>query len=207
MNKIPTELGHRFHDEGVEYFVCCVLNDLSVISIPVDMVAHVQQDAGVEEVVWPLGAYVIFQPEGLTLALFGRTNGALLHQGGNFELDSDKALSLGVSVRNMWKKLRDTPELTLQDNLKIMVHHTMLAIGGPELDNDSINFFKERLTSFAADSLGVARSRVRSNLYLVEQGYVVAELFLDDVFLDPADPRHRTINERFERYLATAKPN
>lgn len=198
---MSVELGYRFEEDGIEYLVCSVLNNLEMVSLPADMVAHVKQESGIEEILWPLGAYLIMQPSGLTLALFGRMDGKLVHRGGNFEPST-----LGEPMWELWQELRDTPEAVIQENLKKMIHHTMLLMGvEPELGSEALQFFQGQLTRIAAEVLGVARSRVRSNLYFIDQGYVSAELLLDGKFL--TRERHAEVEVQFKRYLATAKPN
>jgi len=206
--RLPANLGMRFEDDGVEYFLCSVLNDRSLISIPVDMVEHVREKAEIEEIIWPLGAYVIFQPHGMTLAIFGRANGEFVHRGGQFDFGEDKPTTLGVSIWNLWQALRDTDEGVLQENLKQLVHDTLLSRETcEELSPEALEYFQAQYARFAAETLEVSSHRVSSRLCFIESGYVMAELYLDGKILDAEDERHKTITQRFERYLATAKPN
>lgn len=207
MSPLPVELGTKFKDQGIEYYVCCVLNDRSLVSIPTAMVDDVKQSSGIEEILWPLGAYVIFQPAGMTLSIFGRVDGELVHRGGTFEM-GDETPALGMVIWNMWTKLRDTTDDKLQENLQNLVQETLKARETcADLTPEALNYFRAELARQAASHLKVSESRVQARLYYVESGYVAAELYLEGQLLSPEDERHKAITAQFQRYLSTAKPN
>lgn len=201
--KLPVELGCRFEEDGVEYFVCSVLNNRALVSVPVSLVEHVQKAAEIDEILWPLGAYVIFGLNELTLAIFGRSRDQVVHRGGNFGPED-----LGAAFTSLWQKLRGTPSEVLQENLKQLVHETHMARGTcKDLTPESLIFFQGEYVRLAAEVMGVSRSRVRARLFFIEAGYVMVDLYLDGVLIDPSEERHRATMKEFDRYLSTAKPN
>jgi len=196
-------MGMRFKEAGVEYIVCCVLNDRSLLSIPKEMVDKVQVEAGVEDILWPLGAYVIFQPNGVTLALFGTIQGERVHRGGIFD-----PTDMGQAVSSMWQALRDTPNETLQENLKQLVHETFVVREVfKEITPEALDYFQGQYVQLASDVLNVSPKRVRARLYFIETGHITPELYLDNVLLNSDDDRFKVVTNHFENYLSTAKPN
>jgi hypothetical protein len=179
---------------------------MSLISIPVDIVQSVQEKAAVTEILWPLGAYVMFQPNGMTLALFGRHNDELVHRGGLFELGGDKPANLGLAIWDMWKDLKDTPEEELQENLKALVHESVLRTKKSEETTD-LAFFTEKYARTASEALKIPKNRIQARLLYIEEGQVVAELYVGGQLVKMGDPRLDKVSKAFERYLSTAKPN
>jgi hypothetical protein len=95
----------------VPFTVCSTINDLSKdVLIPSFIVDGVVKAAGLTPV-WPLGVFVIFTEEGLTVCVYGKDeHGEFDTKRNTIELLDDVIPPIGEAVWKMWKELRSTPE-------------------------------------------------------------------------------------------------
>lgn len=105
----------------IPFTACSTINDLSkLVTLPSFIVDEVTKAAGLTPV-WPLGVFILFTEEGVTVCVYGRDE----HQNfdtkrNTIELQDDVIPPIGEAVWTMWKELRDTPEEDLVINLSIL---------------------------------------------------------------------------------------
>ena len=105
----------------VPFTVCSTINDLSkLVTIPSFIVDGVTKAAGLTPV-WPLGVFVIFTEEGVTVCVYGHDEHRNFDTKRNtIELLDDVIPPIGEAVWKMWKELRYTPEDDLVIGLSIL---------------------------------------------------------------------------------------
>jgi len=91
-----------------KFVVCSVLNDLmNPVLLPLMVVEGIQRNSGILKPSWPLGVYVIFTLEGISVGIYGRnTEGSLVNGVGSIDLEEDKVPPIGEVVWQRWKRLR-----------------------------------------------------------------------------------------------------
>lgn len=111
--------GTRVKDGLFEYLVCGVLNsDTEYVKMPCVFSDQVIANSKVEPV-WPLGIYVAFTPDGISIGIFG-TNAAGEYVNGmsSEKLEEDVVAPMGKVIWDLWKQLRNVPEPVLHQNFE-----------------------------------------------------------------------------------------
>ncbi len=121
--------GSKVSEGPLVRIYCAVLNDLEeLVAIPEVTIKQVQQASGVVEVLWPLGVYLGFTEEGLTLGIYGRNStGEVVHGVSQKPLSVDTCPDIGPEVWNLWKKLRVPPyvlHFNMMGNFDTLFHQT-----------------------------------------------------------------------------------
>lgn len=102
------EPGTRIKEGVFESVACVVLNSPNErVKIPAIIIDMIQKASGVVEILWPLGVYVGFTSEGMTVGIFGRKeNGEVAHGVSQKEMNEYEMPDVGEAVWEMWKRLR-----------------------------------------------------------------------------------------------------
>lgn len=105
----------------VPFTVCYTVNDLGrFVTIPSFIVDDFTKAAGLTPV-WPLGVFVIFTREGMTVCVYGHDENRNFETKSNtIELQDDVIPPIGEGVWKMWKELRDIPEDDLVISLSVL---------------------------------------------------------------------------------------
>jgi hypothetical protein len=98
-------------DDPVPSIACACLNDLKThVVIPVAVIDAVKKNSGVIEPLWPLGVYVGFTEEGITLGVYGRKEGGeVVHGVAQQAITEKEPPPMGEIIWDLWKKLRRAP--------------------------------------------------------------------------------------------------
>ena len=122
----------RFKDGPLEYLICAVLNsDVVCVNMPCVFADRIMENSKVEPV-WPLGIYVAFTTDGISVGIFGKNQtGEYVNGLSSEKLEEDVVAPMGEVIWNLWKKLRDTPEPVLHKNFDRLLRATQEAINGP----------------------------------------------------------------------------
>lgn len=131
MNEEPKP-GTRIKDGMLEYLVCAVLNSDAVsVNMPCAFADKILENSKVEPA-WPLGIYVAFTKDGISVGIFGTNQAGEYVNGLSSEkLEEDVVPPMGELIWDLWKKLRDTPEPVLHKNFERLLRATQEAINGP----------------------------------------------------------------------------
>lgn len=110
----------------VKSIVCLVLNDLSTPALlPAIVIEGIKKNSGVLRPAWPLGVYIIFTVEGISVGIYGHNaEGALVNGVSSLDLEEDKVPHIGEAMWQMWKRLRDTNEDELAANFNRLLKQT-----------------------------------------------------------------------------------
>jgi hypothetical protein len=113
--------GDVLGDGVLKYLVCPILNDTKINAlVPMVCVDMVKSRTGITPV-WPLGVFLIFTDEGITLGIFGsRPDETLGFELSDLDLEEDKAPEGLAPLWEQWKKLRDSPTEVALENLERM---------------------------------------------------------------------------------------
>jgi len=98
-------------DDPVPSFACACLNDNKThVMIPEGTVDLIKRASGIVEPLWPLGIYVGFTEEGISIGIFGRKeNGEVTHGISQQAITEDACPPMGEVIWDLWKKLRRVP--------------------------------------------------------------------------------------------------
>lgn len=202
----PIEIGVTFEQGGCEYVVCYVVNDRSLICLPVELIQDVHNQVGDIEVIWPLGVYVVFTSDGMSVLIFGRMDGELVHKGCEFGLqDPDR---FGPQVRESWERLRDVNKETISRTLHELVEETHASRSAYDsLDFDRLFRAQDRLTDAVAETQKVRRSQVITQLYFTEKSDIVIDVQVDGEPVDLSVEPYNSIVRQIHKDHSAVKPN
>lgn len=105
---------------------CAILNDLEkFIGLPSIVLEQVKENSG-STPTWPLGVYVLFTEEGITLGIHGKTlDGEITDKYSSIELEEDTVPDLGEEVWKMWKLLRNSSDEQIEVNYQLLLKKTL----------------------------------------------------------------------------------
>lgn len=112
---------------GPIIFVSChTLNTLTEgVLVPKAIIDYCQKATNIDEILWPLGAYVGFTVEGLSLGLYGRgKNGEILHGISQVPMNPHDSSQFGEVLHASWLRLRGTPAFVTQANYETLLKRT-----------------------------------------------------------------------------------
>lgn len=105
------EPGTRVEEGAVTSISCAVLNDLQArVNIPAVVVDMIMKNSGVTELLWPLGLYVGFTAEGMSVGAYGRdASGKVVHGIAQEKFSETEPPPMGTGVWDLWKRLKRPP--------------------------------------------------------------------------------------------------
>jgi hypothetical protein len=105
-----------------KFLVCPILNDPETNVLIPQVTAESVKAMTKLTPVWPLGIYLVFLDEGITMGIFGSDpEGKLGHGSSDLPLAEEGAPEGLVHIWDLWKKYRDTPEEVIVGNLERLV--------------------------------------------------------------------------------------
>lgn len=121
MTSKPIAPGDVLGEGAFKCLVCPILNDTELNAlVPLAYVEIVKKQTGITPV-WPLGVFLIFYDEGITMGIFGAgSNGELGFELCDLPLDENSDPEKVGPLWEQWKKLRDSPTEVALENLERM---------------------------------------------------------------------------------------
>lgn len=98
-------------EHPIPSIVCATINNPKErVVIPAVVVDMIQKASGIVEILWPLGIYVGFTSEGMTVGIYGRKeDGEVTHGVSQKAINEYEVPDVGEVLWEMWKRLRMPP--------------------------------------------------------------------------------------------------
>jgi hypothetical protein len=203
LTNIGTKYVEKGREQDTDYLVCLVVNDPEVtVGVPTALIEQSQKSSEISELIWPLGAHLIFKPTTITLGLYGRSNGTITHKGIVFNLADPTPVSLGSEVWGLWRRLKNVEDERLETHLKRFVHLSLLR-HGPPFSQEERDFLQHEYLALAALIFQVPRHSISAEFFLLTEDNLSIELRINGEPIPQEHPLNLEVIRRFNRYLSS----